>query len=79
MTLKGSIDSGIWRVQAETAPAPQGGYTCLITVAHGAQEQRFNHAFAHHRTFESETAAVLEGLREGVVWVDLKSRHAFEV
>jgi hypothetical protein len=79
MTLKGSIDSGIWRVQAETAPAPQGGYCCQINVAHGAQEQCFNHAFAHHRIFESEIAAVLEGLREGMVWVDLKSRHAFDV
>jgi hypothetical protein len=79
MTLKGTIDSGTWRVEAETSPAPQGGFCCLINVAHGSNEQHFKHAFPHHRIFEDEIAAVLEGLREGMVWVDLKSRHAFDI
>ncbi|TDG06534.1 UDP-glucose 4-epimerase [Paraburkholderia guartelaensis] len=79
MTLKGTVDSGVWHVEAETSQAEQGGFCCLISVAHGSAEQHFHHAFAHHRIFESEVAAVLEGLREGMVWVDLKSRHAFDI
>lgn len=79
MTLNGTISAGTWTVRAETAPAPQGGFACRIEVAHGAEEARFTHAFAHHRTFESETEAVLEGLREGVLWIELKRRHAFDV
>ena len=79
MTLKGTVDSGVWRVEAETSPAEQGGFCCLINVEHGSPEQHFNHAFPHHHIFENEVTAVLEGLREGMVWVDLKSRHVFDV
>ena len=79
MTLNGHIDSGAWSVQAVTSPGPQGGFRCEVNVSHGSQTQRFTHAFAHHRVFESEREAVLEGLREGMVWIDLKVRHAFEM
>jgi len=79
MSLNGRIDSGAWTVEATTSPAPQGGFRCEVSVAHSAQAQRFSHAFAHHRVFENEREAVLEGLREGMVWIDLKIRHAFEV
>ena len=79
MSLTGHIDSGAWSVQAFTSPAPQGGFCCEVNVAHGSQTQRFSHAFAHHCVFETERDAVLEGLREGMVWIDLKIRHAFEV
>ncbi|MEX3846373.1 UDP-glucose 4-epimerase [Paraburkholderia sp. BR10882] len=79
MSLNGHIDSGAWRVQALASPAPQGGFRCEICVTHGPQTQCFSHAFAHHRVFETEREAVLEGLREGMVWIDLKIRHAFDV
>ncbi|MEM5331015.1 UDP-glucose 4-epimerase [Paraburkholderia sp. JHI2823] len=79
MPLNGHIDSGAWSVEAVTSPAPQGGFCCEVRVMHGSQTQRFSHAFAHHRVFESEREAVLEGLREGMVWIDLKVRHAFEM
>jgi hypothetical protein len=79
MALKGTIESGTWSVESETSPVPQGGFSCRIRVTHGSPGQRFIHTFAHHRTCASETAAVLDGLREGMVWVDLKLHHAFEL
>ncbi|WP_321948161.1 UDP-glucose 4-epimerase [Paraburkholderia sp. J10-1] len=79
MSLTGHVDSGAWSVQALTSPDPQGGFRCEVSVTHGPQLQRFSHAFTHHRVFETEREAVLEGLREGMVWIDLKIRHAFEL
>ena len=79
MTLKGTVDAGTWIVEAVTSPAPQGGFVCHISIMQGEPEQPFGHAFAHHRTFDTEAAAVLEGLREGMLWIDLKSWHAFHV
>jgi hypothetical protein len=80
MTLRGTVDAGTWIVEAMTAPSPQGGFTCNISIMPGSPEQLpFSHAFAHHRTFDTEAAAVLDGLREGMLWIDLKNRHAFHV
>ncbi|WP_293036443.1 UDP-glucose 4-epimerase [Paraburkholderia sp.] len=79
MTLKGSIESDIWSVEAETLPAPEGSFCCRINVTHGAPAQCCTHTFAHHRVWANEMDAVLDGLREGMVWVDLKFRHAFAV
>jgi hypothetical protein len=79
MTLRGTVNAGQWIVEAMTSPAPKGGYGCQISITASSPEQPFGHAFAHHRTFESEAAAVLDGLREGMLWADLKSRHAFRM
>lgn len=79
MTLNGNIDAGTWSVTAESVPSPEGGYGCLIHVEHTGPEAQFTHTFAHHSTFENETDAVLDGLREGMLWIELKSRHAFHV
>lgn len=64
MSLKGTVEADTWRVEAITLPG---------------LEQRFSHAVVRHRIFGSEAAAVLEGLREGMSWIELKSRHAFQV
>lgn len=77
MALHGTISSDAWTVTVETVPAPQGGYGCRIHVAHAPPEAQFTREFSHHGTFENETAAVLGGLREGMLWVALKTRHAF--
>jgi hypothetical protein len=79
MTLKGTVDSGTWTVEAITAPIPDGGFACHVSIRQGTPEQPFTHAFAHHRVFDSEAAAVLDGLREGILWIDLKGRHTFQV
>ncbi|WP_322047352.1 UDP-glucose 4-epimerase [Paraburkholderia sp. J67] len=78
MTLNGHIDATGWRVDARTSPAPAGGFSCEIVVSHDAAPQRATHTFTHHLTFRTERDALLEGLREGMVWVDLRFRHAFE-
>lgn len=79
MSLNGHIDAGAWSVDAITSPAPRGGFRCEVSVAHASHTQRFTHAFAHHRVFASEREAVLEGLNEGMVWIDLKIGHVFDV
>ncbi|MBB2981167.1 MULTISPECIES: hypothetical protein [Paraburkholderia] len=79
MTLKGTVDSDTWIVEAVTSPAPQGGFSCHIAIRQRAPEQAVCHAFDHHRTFVTETAAMLDGLREGMLWIDLMNRHAFHV
>ncbi|WP_321845182.1 UDP-glucose 4-epimerase [Paraburkholderia bannensis] len=78
VTLNGHIDATGWSVDARTSPAPEGGFSCEIVVAHEAAQQRATHTFVHHLTFKTEHEALLEGLREGMVWVDLRHRHAFE-
>lgn len=65
MSLKGTVEADTWRVEAITLP--------------GLEQLRFSHAVVRHRIFGSEAAAVLEGLREGMSWIELKSRHAFQV
>lgn len=79
MTMNGTISADTWTVTVETAPAPEGGYGCHIHVSYTPPEAQFSRDFSHHSTFESETAAVLEGLREGVLWVELKTRRAFHL
>lgn len=79
MTLKGTVDAGTWIVEANTAPAPQGGFGWHVSIRQGTPERPFVRSFSHHRTFDTEAAAVLDGLHEGMVWIDLKSRHTFDV
>ncbi|WP_233870417.1 hypothetical protein [Paraburkholderia adhaesiva] len=79
MSLKGTINGATWTVIAETVPAPLGGYGCNIHVSYAPPEAEFTREFTHHSTFESETAAVIEGLREGALWVELKTRRAFHM
>lgn len=79
MTLRGTVDSGKWIVEAMTSPAAQGGFACRISITQSAPEAEFGHAFAHHRTFETEEAAVLDGLRAGMMWIELKTSHVFGI
>ncbi|RQH05808.1 hypothetical protein [Paraburkholderia dinghuensis] len=79
MSLNGTISGAAWTVIAETVPAPQGGFGCRIHVSYAPPEAQFTREFTHHSTFENETTAILEGLREGVLWVELKTRRAFHM
>jgi len=79
MTLRGTVNAGTWIVDAITSPVPHGGFHCRISITQSAPAPEFGHAFAHHRTFESEEAAVLDGLREGMAWIKLKSGHVFQM
>ncbi len=77
MTLRGTVDSGRWRVEAMTSPAPHGGFACRISITQSAPEQEFGHSFAHYRTFETEAAALLDGLRAGIKWIELRNDQVF--
>ncbi|WEY40716.1 MULTISPECIES: UDP-glucose 4-epimerase [Paraburkholderia] len=56
------------------------GYVCEICVTHErAGDKLFEHRFRHARTFASEREAVLEGLREGMTWIELKMANAFDM
>jgi hypothetical protein len=56
------------------------GYVCEICVTHErAGDKLFEHRFRHARTFVSERDAVLEGLREGMTWIELKMAKAFDM
>ncbi|PXW25392.1 UDP-glucose 4-epimerase [Paraburkholderia caballeronis] len=80
MTLKGNISEGSWNVVVETSPAEGGGYRCSVHVTHEVPgHDVFRHSFTHYLTFPGEREAVLEGLREGMTWIELKRTNAFDV
>jgi hypothetical protein len=79
MALRGTVNSGKWTVDAITSPAPQGGFTCQISISQSAPEPEFGHAFSHCGIFDTEETAVLDGLREGIAWIELKNQHTFRL
>ncbi|KVE24878.1 UDP-glucose 4-epimerase [Burkholderia singularis] len=79
MTLTGTIHTTQWSVDVDTSAAPEGGYRCRIQVAHQSAGQAFERAFELGRTFATERDAVLEGLRAGMTWIEMKTSHAFNV
>lgn len=78
MTLSGKVSEADWSVSTEVNETT-GGYDCRIQVSHRTPEGVFTHQFKHSRTFATEREAVLEGLREGMVWVELKQGKTFHV
>lgn len=72
MTLRGTIDCALWSVHADTLEVP-GGYACEVRVAHeDATGASFEHHFGECGPFGNERDAILAGLREGMVWIELK-------
>ena len=73
MNLSGKItdEKGHWTVKAETHESA-GGFSCEIHMTIQSEEGEFAHEYKAERTFETEQDAVLYGLREGMVWIDLK-------
>ncbi|CAB3789771.1 hypothetical protein LMG28614_02997 [Paraburkholderia ultramafica] len=78
MTLSGKVCDGHWSVSVVTHPAP-GGFDCSIQLSHTTAEGVFTHEFRHDTIFPSEREAVLAGLREGMVWVQLKMSKTLSV
>ena len=71
MALSGNICDGNWSVSAVTHQTA-GGFDCSIQLSHSTPEGVFTHEFRHSRVFPNEREAILAGLREGMVWVQLK-------
>ncbi|WP_341319232.1 UDP-glucose 4-epimerase [Paraburkholderia sp. IMGN_8] len=71
MALSGSVCDNDWSVSVTTHQTA-GGFYCSIQLSHNAPEGVFKHGFTHSGVFPTEREAVLAGLREGMVWVQLK-------
>ncbi|CAN0626317.1 conserved protein of unknown function [Burkholderia multivorans] len=79
MTLSGNVREGEWTVEVETLPVEGGGFRCRVQVEHGGPHGHFGHAFEHSQTYWTEREAVLEGLRAGMMWIELKMSQVFDV
>lgn len=78
MTVSGKVSGRGWSVSAEVEPV-SGGFVCTIHVDHSDPKGKFEHKFKHFRVFETEREAVLEGLREGMVWIEQKMAHSIHL
>jgi hypothetical protein len=78
MTISGTVSEADWSVCTEVNET-DGGYDCRIRVSHRTPDGVFTHEFKHSRIFSTEREAVLEGLREGMVWIELKQAKTFHV
>ena len=78
MTISGNVSEADWSVSAEVNKTDTG-YDCRLQVSHRTPEGVFSHAFRHGGTFATEREAILEGLREGMVWIEMKRAKTFHV
>jgi len=78
MTLKGQVTSDSWNVTTDTYPVG-GGFSCEIHVGHTGSGEEFKHQFRHSKIFTTEREAVLDGLREGMVWINLKQSQTIHL
>ncbi|QCP49885.1 UDP-glucose 4-epimerase [Trinickia violacea] len=78
MTMSGKVGEGDWSVSAEVKPVA-GGFVCTVHVDHDDPKGKFEHQFKHHTVFATERDAVLEGLREGMVWIEQKRAHSIHL
>lgn len=78
MTLSARVGDADWSVAAVTHPAT-GGFDCSIKLSHATPDGLFTHEFRHSSIFPTERDAVLAGLREGMVWLELKMSKTLSV
>jgi hypothetical protein len=71
MTISARVSESGWDVSVETSEVA-GGFASTIHVAHRTPEETFEHQFIHGEVFPTEREAVLSGLREGMLWLELK-------
>ncbi|OUL95624.1 hypothetical protein CA603_07310 [Paraburkholderia hospita] len=66
-------------MNVQTEAAGEGGYLSTIHVKHSSPEGDFEHTFRHGRKFSTEREAVLDGLREGMIWIGLTIARTIDV
>jgi hypothetical protein len=71
MTISARVSESGWDVSVETNEVA-GGFACTIHVTHRTPDEIFEHQFLHGEVFATEREAVLSGLREGMLWLELK-------
>lgn len=79
MTLSANVHEGSWSVSVQTDAGQDGGYQSTIHVRHALPGGDFEHTFHHAKVFATEREAVLEGLREGMTWIALKTTRTIGV
>ncbi|MGF6970023.1 hypothetical protein OKW43_007118 [Paraburkholderia sp. WC7.3g] len=79
MTLSANAQEGSWSVSVETQEAQEGGFQATIHVRHASPDGDFERTFHQSRVFAVEREAVLEGLREGMTWIALKTTRTIGV
>ncbi|RZF24541.1 hypothetical protein EVC45_38375 [Paraburkholderia sp. UYCP14C] len=79
MTLSADVQQGTWSVNVQTDAAQDGGFQSTIHVKHSSPDGAFEHSFHHAKIFATEREAVLEGLREGMTWIALKTTRTITV
>jgi len=79
MTLSGNVQEGAWSVNVQTEPVEDGGYRSSVQVKHSSPGGDFERTFLHGKTFSTERDAVLDGLREGMTWIELKMARTIKV
>jgi predicted RNA binding protein with dsRBD fold (UPF0201 family) len=77
MSLQGEIRDGDWAIDVSTSARADGQHDCRIRVSQRCGEGSFDRQFLHDRIFPTAREAMLEGLREGMIWIELKKLHAF--
>ena len=78
MALTGCVHEDDWSVSGETRQVT-GGFTCQIRVQHAIPDGKFDHAFTQSGVFSTGHEAMIEGLREGMVWIGLKRANTFHL
>lgn len=78
MTLSRGVCEDNWAVSARTQ-VTAGGFDCRIHISHAMPNGTFEHEFKHSGVYPTEREAVLAGLREGMVWVELKMSKTFNI
>ena len=78
MTIIRKVSDNDWSVSVEVVRVP-GGFAPSIHVGHADPVGQFEHHFKHHKVFGSEREAVLEGLREGMGWIEQKMANIFSM
>ncbi|MGF6612373.1 hypothetical protein OKW45_007361 [Paraburkholderia sp. WSM4175] len=79
MTISANAQEGTWSVSVETQQAKEGGFQSTIHVKHVSPEGDFERTFHQLQAFAVEREAVLEGLREGMTWIALKTTRTIGV
>ncbi|MGC2966608.1 hypothetical protein [Paraburkholderia aspalathi] len=74
MNLSGRVDGDGWSV---TACARESGteFGCLIGTSVAAPDGVVVRVFTHDRNFSTPQEAVLDGLKQGMSWVDLTTSN----
>lgn len=79
MALSGNVKEGDWSVEVDTRADEAGGFRCRVQVEHGSGAGRFHHTFEHCRSYATEREAVIEWLRAGMTWIELKMSQVINV